>query len=87
MRSKHLLAKEKELKNIEKVRLRDIHHFYYETIYWFYRMGLETQGKTFDDVLFTEWLKKFASKKNGYCRSFGKKLNQLLKAMEGGKAL
>jgi hypothetical protein len=52
--------------------------FYYDTIFIFYRMGLVTQGKTLDDVLFDDRGKAMWAKKNTYCRMFGKKLKQLL---------
>lgn len=61
-----------------KVERGDLQRFYSETIFKFYRMGLATQGKTFDDVLFDDRGEKFWSEKNVHCRLFGKKLSQLL---------
>jgi hypothetical protein len=58
---------------------RDIQDFFWQTIFIFYRMGLATQGKTFDDVFFDDRGKYFWSKKNTYRRIFGKKLKRLLK--------
>lgn len=57
---------------------RSLQNFYWETIFTFYRMALVTQGKTLDDVIHGDHGRELWSKKNTYCRIFGKKLKKLL---------
>jgi hypothetical protein len=60
--------------------------FFHDNIFKFYRMALMTQGKTMDDIFFSADGKRFWSKQAGANRLFGKKLNRLLKGMNGKKA-
>jgi len=58
---------------------RDIQDFFWQTIFLFYEMGLQTSGKKIDDVISGDDGALFWRRKNGATRTFGKRLNQLLK--------
>ncbi len=56
----------------------ELQHFYWDSITYFYGMGIHSKAKTFDEVIADD-PDKFWSKKAGRCRLFGRKLNQLLR--------
>ena len=64
---------------MDNPEIKCLKDFFEDTILKFYRMGLQTSGKNFDDVMSTPDVKTFWQKKNGANRTFGKRLNQLLK--------
>jgi hypothetical protein len=65
---------------------RFLQHFYWDTIFQFYGLGLRSSAKSLDDVSKLGDPDKFYPKKNGYCRLFGKKLNQLLRENKADKS-